>query len=219
LLPAPPEQGLERLAAAAVDPLVDALLRGEPGSEDALASKGLPALKATQERLEKLEKNHARKAALEVVVRHLACQVAETKLTPAPPKKDDALASLVAGLQGTSMTPGSLKAFLEKAVMVFPEGVVGFRMTVDRESDLSGIRVLVETVTEIVPRGRSVGSWAMNEIVLLGQEGLLHYGGNARGNYATTDEGWKMLQEPVETVFAAPATSSISIRVSRIQMK
>jgi hypothetical protein len=218
-LPVPADKGLEPMAASSVGPWVDALLRGDPGSEEALASKGLPALKAAEERLEKLDKNHARKAALEAVVRQLGCIVAETKLTPAPPKKDDAFASLFSGLEGKSMTPGSLRAFVEKAATVFPEGVVGFRMTVDRESDLSGIRVMVETVTEIVPRGRSVGNWAMNEIVLLGDEGLLHYGGNARGNYATTSDGWKMLREPVETVFASPVTKSFSIRISRIQMK
>jgi hypothetical protein len=215
----PVEKGLESLAAAVVDPLVEAVLRGDAGSEDALASKGLPALKASQARLEKLGKDHAHRTSLEGVVRGLGCVVSEAKVTPVPPKKEDAFTALIVGLQGKSMTPGSLRAFLEKAVTIFPEGVVGFRMTVDRESDLSGVRVVVETVTEKVPKGRSVGVWAKNEIVLLGQEDLLHYGGNARRDYATTAQGWKMLKEPVETVFAAPATSSFSIRVSRILME
>jgi hypothetical protein len=218
-LPLPAEKGLPPLAASVVDLLVEGLLKGDAGSEEALLSKGLPALKAAQERLGKLGKDDVRRPALEGVVRSLGCVVAETKVSPVPPKKDDAFAALVAGLEGKPMTPGSLRAFLEKAVTLFPEGAVGFRMTIDRESDLGGIRVVVETVTEKVQKGRSVGVWSMSEIVMLGQEGLLHYGGNARANYATTAEGWKMLKQPVETVFAAPATSSFSIRVSRIQME
>ena len=76
-----------------------------------------------------------------------------------------------------------------------------------------------ELVTEKAQKGTSAGAWAMSEIVLLGQESLLNFGGNARGDYATSALGWKMLQEPVETVFAAPATTSFSIRVSRILME
>jgi hypothetical protein len=139
-------------------------------------------LKVAQGRLESLEGRHGRKAAFEAVVRLLRCTVAEAMLFPAPARKDDALAALICGLQGKPMTPGSLRVFVEKAATLIPEGVVGFRMTADRGSDLSGIRVVVETVTETVSRGRSVGKWTMSEIVMLGQEGLLNDGGNARGN-------------------------------------
>ncbi|HZE99716.1 MAG TPA: hypothetical protein VE981_22105 [Planctomycetota bacterium] len=216
-LPLPEEKARPSLAAEAVDPLVDAVLRGDAGSEEALVSKGLPALKATQARLDTLDKTHGRRHALEESARRLGCIVSETKLSPVPADNGAAFDALVKGLEGQPLAPQSLRTFVEKAVTIFPQGVVGFNLTVDREADLSGVRVVVETVTETVPKGSSVAGWAMSEIVELGTEGLLHHGGGGRKNYATGPEGWKMLQEPVEQVFASPATKPFSIRISRIR--
>jgi hypothetical protein len=133
-----------------------------------------------------------------------------------PAKKDDALAVAVRALEGRPLTRDALKAFLVLACRNLPEGTVGYRMTLERGDDLGGLQLLIETVTEKVPRGGSVPGWSMSERVSLRKEGILNNGGSMGRDYGTSEEGFEHLREPVEQVLSSPPTTPFSIRVSRI---
>jgi hypothetical protein len=213
-LTAEPKKEVVPLDAVTIDPLVDALLRGDAGSEEALFAKGAPALKAAHARWAKLEKSNARRAALEDVVRRLGRVVSDVEAKPL--KDADALNALVGGLGGTPLDAESLKRFLEKACAGLPKGVAGFRLIVERDASLTGIRVLLEWVTERVPRGSGVPGWTADERVSLDKEDLLNSGGSFRENYATTNEGFEDLRDPVTKVLASAPAMTFSIHVSRI---
>lgn len=215
-VPVPEVKDVSSIPAEQVDPLVDALLRGDAGADAALAAKGIPALKVAQARLTRLGKEASGKSSLESVTKLLGCIVSEAAITPVPARKDDALAAAVKALEGRTLNKEGLKAFLVHACGHLPEGTVGYRITLERGEDLSGVRVLLETLTEKVPRGGSVPGWAMSEQVSLGKQGLLHFGGSAGMDYGTSDEGFQKLDEPVGQVLSAPASSAFSIRISRV---
>jgi hypothetical protein len=206
-----------------VQPLLDALREAKTAEERRTAAcrldaMGLPALHAAREALRTTKPEHPRYSELYALVRRLSLIVGEVRFTEDSVTPSEAFRKLVEGYQGKAVTRENFVGLLVSAMEHLSPGTQGFRLSVERPGDDSGVTLRASLVaSRPIPKG-VLPSIATDQEIVVGPKpvfGILGSAASGAGPMRSqADSLWRDLSVFLETALQSKPEEYLLVRIS-----
>ncbi|MGE0192454.1 MAG: hypothetical protein AB7T63_10480 [Planctomycetota bacterium] len=210
LLPLPPASAAPpAVPVAEAEPLLEAFLGAtdegaQATARRALVERGLGLLPSIVRRLAAVAPDAPERAALQTIAHELGNRVVEVVFDGAGPEPDDAFRKAATSLEGRPLTGTAFVGLLLHVTRDTPPGSVGARITVRRDSDLSGVTLLVRLLDQPAAQPGTQKGWDMHQNLRVGGMGLVGGAGGFSLEYGRKDEAWSDYAAALDQALARP---------------